>query len=158
MSDGRLECPRKGGTGDHQLDEEASGPATEAPDNRSVEAGSPPAWPTRAGAAGGQSHDCLTAWQSPKPPLFPLTQTLPNPAHPSTAWRCPLNRRPAAAECENRVKFDRRLIRVTVPSSCLAGAMKCTGEYRRHDGRKLTKLCAALPGKLLLQQQTRRKL
>ena len=58
--------------------------ARAAPDNRSLPAGLPPPRPTRAGRAGGQWRDCLTAWQSPRPPLFSASKG-PNPTRPSTA-------------------------------------------------------------------------
>lgn len=78
-----------------------------APDNRSLPAGLPPPRPTRAVKAGGQWRDCLTAWQSPRPPLFSASKGR-NPSQ----CRCPsylAGSRPAAVEF--RAKIGQSLIR-----------------------------------------------
>ena len=127
-------CPPKLGlrrlaTSHHQLRGRSRQPRPR--DNRSVPAGQvPPARPTTALKAGGQWRDCLTAWQSPRPPLFSKGRT--QPIHPLRMPLLPARQSSISGgiPCENRAKFDPRLIGNVVPSSCLAGAMKCTGEYR----------------------------
>ena len=75
------------------------------------------------------------------PDCLALTQAAtfqPGPTHPSTAagrasfftwsWQ---SSNSGGIPSENRAKFDRGLIGNVVPSSCLAGAMKCTGNIEQ---------------------------
>ena len=61
-------------------------------------------------------------------------------------WQSPSS---GGIPCENRAKFDPRLIGNVVPSSCLAGqALKCTGEYRGHRWPKTHETMRCASGKV----------